>query len=141
MCSWLFVVDGATIEENSRKIAYDGWKALASARASGGTYRQGASKTSGARCGLYSGSTQIDLITAKGPTRGTVTVWVLDTSTTKSVSEEVTVDLHSSRVERQHVLPVTGLQANKTYILEVVSADGTPVVFDGCAGTVVGRIN
>lgn len=34
-----FVVDGATIEESSRQIAYDGWKASASARASGGTYR------------------------------------------------------------------------------------------------------
>jgi hypothetical protein len=68
-------------------------------------------------------------------------VRVLDTSTYNSISEEITVDLHSSRVERQHVVPVTGLQANKTYILEVVSADGTPIVFDGCAGTVVDRIN
>lgn len=34
-----FVVDGATIEESPRKIAYDGWKASASARALGGTYR------------------------------------------------------------------------------------------------------
>jgi hypothetical protein len=133
MCSWLFVVDGATIEENSRKIAYDGWKALASARASGGTYRQGASKTSGARCGLFSGSTQIDLITAKGATRGTAVARVLDTSTNNSVCEEVIADLRSSRIERQYVVPVTGLQPNKTYILEVV--------FDGCAGTVVDRIN
>ena len=135
------MVDGATIEENSRKISYDGWKASANARASGGTYRQGASKTSGARCGLFSGSTQIDLITAKGPTRGTATVRALDTSTDNSVAAEVTVDLHSPRVAWQHAVPVTGLQANKTYILEVVSADGTPVVFDGCVGTVVGRIN
>jgi hypothetical protein len=68
-------------------------------------------------------------------------VRALDTSTNNSVAKEVTVDLHSSRVEWQHAVPVTGLQANKTYILEVVSADGMPVVFDGCVGNVVGRIN
>ena len=136
-----FLVDGVTIQEDSRKIAYDGWKASANARASGGTYRQSASKTLGARCGLLQGSTQIDLITAKGPTRGTATVRALDTSTDNSVAREVTVDLRSPKVRWQHVVPVTGLDANRTYILEVVSADGTPVVFDGCVGTVTGRIN
>ncbi len=58
-----------------------------------------------------------------------------------SVAAEVTVDLHAPKVGWQHVVPVTGLQANKTYILEVVSADGTPVVFDGCVGPVSGPIN
>ena len=136
-----FVVDGATVEESSRKISYDGWKTSAGAGASGGTYRQGVSQTSGARCGLFSGSTQIDLITAKGPTRGTATVRALDTSTNNSVAKEVTVDLHAPSVEWQHTVPVTGLQSNKTYILEIVSADGTPVVFDGCVGTVAGPVN
>jgi hypothetical protein len=136
-----FIVDGTTIQDDSRKIAYDGWSASSNAKASGGTYRQGTSKTLGARCGMFSGSTEIDLITATGPTRGTATVRVLDISTNNSVAKEETVDLHSSTVEWQHHVPVTGLQTNKIYILEVVSADGTPVVFDGCVGSVSGRIN
>ncbi|CAA9503882.1 MAG: hypothetical protein AVDCRST_MAG05-2606 [uncultured Rubrobacteraceae bacterium] len=135
-----FVVDGATVEEDSPRVSYDGWKTSASPRASGGTFRQGASETFGARCGLFSGSTQIDLITARGPTRGMATVQALDTFD-NSVAAEVTVDLHARKAGGQHVVPVTGLNANKTYILEVVSADGTPVVFDGCVGNVVGRIN
>ena len=135
-----FVVDGATIEENSRKISYDGWKTSASAGASGGTYRQGASETFGARCGLLHGDPQLGLITAKGPTRGMATVRALDTFD-NSVAAEVTVNLHAPKVEWQHAVPITGLQASKTYILEVVSADGAPVVFDGCVGPVSGPVN
>ena len=135
-----FVVDDVTIEENSRRISYDGWKASAGAGASGGTYRQGASKTLGARCGLLHGDPRLGLITARGPTRGMATVRALDTFD-NSVDAEVTVNLRAPKVERQHVVPVTGLQAGKTYILEVVSADGTPVVFDGCVGPVSGPIN
>jgi hypothetical protein len=135
-----FVVDGATVEENSRKISYDGWKTSASAGASGGTYRQGASETFGARCGLLHGDPQLGLITAEGPTRGMATVRALDTFD-NSVDAEVTVNLHAPKVEWQHVVPITGLQANKTYILEVASADGAPVVFDGCVGPVSGPIN
>ena len=135
-----FVVDGATVEEDSRRISYDGWKAAAGAEASGGTYRQGASKTFGARCGLLHGDPQLGLITAKGPTRGMATVRALDTFD-NSVAAEVTVDLNAPKVTWQHVVPVTGLQASKTYILEVFSADGKPVVFDGCVGPVSGPIN
>ncbi len=64
-----FVVDGAAVEEDSRRISYDGWKASAGAKALGGSYRQGASKTFGARCGLLHGDPQLGLITAKGPAR------------------------------------------------------------------------
>ncbi|MDQ4128332.1 MAG: hypothetical protein M3151_10365 [Actinomycetota bacterium] len=49
------MVDGAAIEGDSRRISCDGWKAWASANASGGSYRQGASETFGARCGLLHG--------------------------------------------------------------------------------------
>ncbi len=49
-------------------------------------------------------------------------------STNNSLAADATVDLHAPKVEWQHVVPVTGLQANKTYILEVV--------FDGCVGPV-----
>ncbi len=135
-----FVVDGVTIEENSRKISYDGWKTSASAGASGGTYRQGASETFGARCGLLHGDPQLGLITAKGPTRGMAMVRALDTLD-NSVAAERTVNLRAPKVEWQHVVPVTRLQASKTYILKVVSADGAPVVFDGCVGPVSGPIN
>lgn len=65
----------------------------------------------------------------------------LDTSTNNSVAREVTVDLHAPGVEWQHTVPVTGLQSNETYILEVVSADGTPVILDGCIGAVAGPVN
>lgn len=58
-----------------------------------------------------------------------------------SVAAEVTVNLRSPKVEWRHVVPVTGLQSNKTYMLKVVSADGKPVVFDGCTGAVAGPIN
>ena len=135
-----FVVDGAAVEETSRKISYDGWKTSAGAGASGGTYRQGASETFGARCGLLHGDPHLGLITAKGPTRGTATVRALDTFD-NSVDAEVTVNLRAPKVEWQHVVPITGLQASKTYILEVVSADGAPVVFDGCVGPVSGPVN
>ncbi|MDQ4128331.1 MAG: hypothetical protein M3151_10360 [Actinomycetota bacterium] len=60
------------------------------------------------------------------------TVRALDTFN-NAVAAEVTVDLHAPKVEWQRVVPVTGLQASKTYILEVV--------FDGCAGPVSGPIN
>lgn len=49
-------------------------------------------------------------------------------STNNSLAAEATVDLHAPKVEWQHVVPVTGLQANKTSTLEVV--------FDGCVGPV-----
>ena len=135
-----FVVDGATVEENSRKISYDGWKTSASTGASGGTYRQGTSETFGARCGLLHGDPQLGLITARGPTRGLATVRALDTFDS-SVDAEVTVNLHAPKVEWQHVVPVSGLQANKTYILEVVSAACAPVVFECCVGPGSGSIN
>ena len=134
-----FQVGGATIEENSLKVAYDGWAGKANSRASGGTYRQGSSQTLGATCGLFRGS-QIDLVTAKGPTRGMARVRVQEISTQAWV-QDFQVDLHSSKVEWQHHVPVTGLDPNKTKKLEVTSADGTPVVFDGCEGTFVGRLN
>jgi len=83
---------------------------------------------------------QIDLITATGPTRGTARVRVQDFSTQVWV-QDFTVDLHSSKAEWQHHVPVTDLDPNKLYKLEVTSDDGTPVVFDGCEGTFVGRLN
>jgi hypothetical protein len=135
-----FKVNGTTLQENSRKISYDGWSGAANRKASGGTYRQGTSTTLGARCGLFSGNSEIGLITATGPTRGTATVRALKTFD-NSVAKEVTVDLHSSTVEWQHVVPVTGLEQNRLYILEVISADGKPVVFDGCTGDLRGPIN
>jgi uncharacterized protein (DUF2147 family) len=93
----------------------------------------------GARCGLFGSSTEINLITATGPKRGVVTMKAWDTST-DTVAKEQTVDLHSSTVEWQHMVPITGLESNKTYKLEVTS-DGAPLVFDGCVGNVVGSIN
>jgi hypothetical protein len=113
-------VDGTTVEENSRKISYDGWKTSASTGATGETYGQGLSQTSGARCGLFSGSTQIGLITPR-PRRGSATVRALDTSANNSVAQEVTVDLQAPSVEWQHTVPVTELPSNKTHILEIVS--------------------
>ena len=47
-----------------------------------------------------------------------------------SVAAEVTVDPHAPKVWWHHVVPITGLQASKTCILEVV--------FDG---SVSGPIN
>ena len=134
-----FVVGSTTIEENSLKVAYDGWAGKANSRASGGTYRQGSSQSLGATCGLFRGP-QIDLITAKGPARGMARVRVQDISTQTWV-KDFTVDLHSSKVEWQHHVPVTGLDQNKLHKLEVTSVDGTPVVFDGCEGTFVGPLN
>lgn len=134
-----FVVGSTTIEENSLKVAYDGWAGKANSRASGGTYRQGSSQSLGATCGLFRGP-QIDLITAKGPTRGMARVRVQDISTQTWV-KDLQVDLHSSKVEWQHHVPVTGLDQNKLHKLEVTSGDGTPVVFDGCEGTFVGPLN
>lgn len=134
-----FLVGGATIEEDSLKVAYDGWAGKANSRTSGGTYRQGKSQTLGATCGHFRGP-QIDLITAKGPTHGTARVRVQD-HTTQAWVQDFQADLHSSKVEWQHHVPVTGLDPNKLYKLEVTSDDGTPVVFDGCEGTFVGRLN
>lgn len=135
-----FIVNGTTLQENSRRISYDGWSGAANRKASGGTYRQGTSTTFGARCGLFSGSAEIDLITATGPTRGTATVRAWNAST-NSVASEKTVDLHSATTGWRHVVPVTGLEQNRLYILEVISADGKPVVFDGCTGDLRGPIN
>jgi hypothetical protein len=134
-----FLMGGVSIEENSLKMTYDGWAGKANSRASGGTYRQGSSQTLGADCGVFHGP-QIDLITAMGPTRGTARVRVQGHSTQAWV-QDFTVDLHSSKVEWQHHVPVTGLNPNKLYKLEVTSGDGTPVVFDGCEGNFVGRLN
>jgi hypothetical protein len=89
---------------------------------------------------LFGASTEINLITATGPPRGMATMREWDIST-NSVAKERSVDLHSSTVEWQHIVPITDLQSNKTYILEVVSADGTPLVFDGCIGNVAGAVN
>ena len=133
-----FIVDGKTIQEDSRRITYDGWIGKANRRASGGTYRESTSQTLGARCGLFASSTEIDLITATGPTRGMVTMRALNNNT---VAKEESVNLHSSTVEWQHVVHMTGLEQNKTYTFEAVSADGTPLVFDGCIGNVAGNIN
>ncbi len=134
-----FVVGGTTIEENSLKVTYDGWAGKANSRASGGTYRQGSSQSLGATCGMFRGP-QVDLITATGPTRGVARVRVQDVSTNAWV-QDLQVDLHSSTVEWQHHVPVTNLDPNKLYRLEVTSGDNTPVVFDGCEGTFVGRLN
>jgi len=130
---------GVTLEEDSTKITYDGWAGKANARASRGTYRQGKSKTLGATCGTFRGP-QIDLITAKDPTRGTARVRVQDPSTETWV-RDFQVDLSSRRVEWQYFVSVIELDPNKTYRLEVTSDDDAPIVFDGCAGTVVGRLN
>lgn len=135
-----FVVDGSTIEEDSARITYDGWSASANARASGGSYRQSTSETKGARCGMFSGGSEITLITAKGPTRGLATVRVKDISTGTFVKTEQ-VNLHSATNVWQHPVRMSGLETNKTYILEVVSDDGKPVVFDGCTGNLAGPIN
>ena len=135
-----FLVDGKTIQEDSRKISYDGWSQVTNARASGGAYHQSKSQTLGARCGLFSGGSEIDLITAKGPTRGMARIRVQNLSTGIWVKDEQ-VNLNSPTTEWQHVVEVTGLETNRTYKLEVSSADGTPVVFDGCTGNLSGPVN
>src|SRR3712207_6235663 len=104
-------VGGSTIEEHSLKVTYDGWAGKANSRASGGTYRQGSSQTLGATCGMFRGP-QVDLITAKGPARGTARVRVQDIST-KAWVQDFQVDLHSSKVEWQHHVPVTGLRSEE----------------------------
>lgn len=134
-----FIVKGKTIEENSPKIAYDGWIGKANRNAEGGFYRESTSQTLSARCGSFRGSNEINLITAAGPTRGMATVRARNTST-NIVDTEQTVDLNSSAVDWQHVVPIS-VDSTKTYVLEVTSADGAPVVFDGCNGNVVATIN
>ncbi len=49
------------------------------------------------------------------------------------VAAEVTVDLHAPKVGWHHLVPITGLQASRTCILEVV--------FDGCVSSVSGPIS
>ena len=78
--------------------------------------------------------------TAKDPTCGTARVRVQDLSTETWV-RDFQVDLSSRRVEWQYFVSVIELDPNKTYRLEVTSDDDAPIVFDGCAGTVVGRLN
>ena len=133
------VVDGKTIQEDSCKISYDGWSVMTNSKASVGAYHQSKSQTLGARCGMFSGP-EIGLITATGPTRGMARVRVKDTFTGNWVRNEL-VNLNSPTTEWQHVEKVTGLESNKNYILEVISDDGTPVVFDGCTGNLNGAIN
>jgi hypothetical protein len=128
---------GVTLKEDSTKITYDGWAGKANAGASEGTYRQGKSKTLGATCGTFR-RPQIDPITAKDPTCGTARVQDLSTETWV---RDFQVDLSSRRVEWQYFVSVIELDPNKTYRLEVTSDDDAPIVFDGCAGTVVGRLN
>jgi hypothetical protein len=135
-----FVVDGATIEENSRKISYDGWEDVGQRRGFRRDLPSG--RLGDVRREMWPAPRGSP---ARPDHRQRTYAWdghgpALDTFD-NSVAAEVTVNLHAPKVEWQHAVPITGLQASKTYILEVVSADGAPVVFDGCVGPVSGPVN
>ena len=123
-----FLVGSTTYEENSFKIAYVPWSGVTNSSASGSTYRQSASKTIPAYFFYFTGP-QVDLITAKGPTRGQATVKVIDNAT-NTVAKTVTLNLNASTVQWQARQSITGLDPAKTYYLQVLSADGTQVVVD-----------
>ena len=78
---------------------------------------------------FYFRGPQVDLITAKGPTRGQATVKVID-ATTNTVAKTVTLNLNASTVQWQARQSITGLDPAKTYYLQVLSADGKQVVVD-----------
>jgi hypothetical protein len=123
-----FLVGSTTYEENYFKIAYVPWSGAKNSSASGTTYRQGASKTIPAYFFYFTGP-QVDLVTAKGPTRGQATVKVIDNAT-NTVAKTVTLNLNASTVQWQAKQSITGLDPAKTYYLQVLSADGKQVVVD-----------
>jgi hypothetical protein len=115
-------------EDNDFKISYIPWSGAQNSSASGGTYRQGVSKTLPVYFFYFRGP-QVDMITAKGPTRGQVTVKVIDASTS-AVAKTVTLNLNASTVQWQARQSITCLDPAKTYYLQVLSADGKQVVVD-----------
>jgi hypothetical protein len=123
-----FLVGSTTRQDNDFKINYIPWSGAQNSSASGGTYRQGVSNTLPVYFFYFRGP-QVDLITAKGPTRGQATVTVIDAST-NTVAKTVTLNLNASTVQWQARQSITGLDPAKTYYLQVLSADGKQVVVD-----------
>lgn len=124
-----FIVNGNTsYEDNDWRITYQPWKGISDSNASGGTYRESSSITSAARICCFTGP-RVELVTAKGPTRGQVRITVLD-YITGAVVKTVTQDLYSSTTQWKAAVPVTGLDPTKAYNLTVTSYDGKPLVVD-----------
>ena len=123
-----FLVGTTTRQEDYFKVNYIPWSGAQNSSASGGTYRQGVSNTLPVYFFYFRGP-QVDLITAKGPTRGQATVKVIDASTT-TVAKTVTLNLNASTVQWQTRQSITGLDPAKIYYLQVLSADGKQVVVD-----------
>jgi hypothetical protein len=122
------LVGSTTRQDNDFKINYIPWSGAQNSSASGGTYRQGVSNTLPVYFFYFSGP-QVDLITAKGPTRGQAIAKVIDAST-NTVAKTVTLNLNASTVQWQASQSITGLDPTKTYYLQVLSADGKQVVVD-----------
>ena len=122
-----FMVGSTSYQENSFRVVYGPWSGAASTSASGGTYRYSGS-TKPAYFYYFSGP-QVNLFTAKGPSRGNARVQVIDAAT-GVVAKDVLLNLNAATVQWKVKQSITGLDASKSYYLKVFSTDGKPVVVD-----------
>lgn len=123
-----FLVGSTSYEEDHPSVAYDTWRGLRSNLASGGAYRESSSQDYAAFSPYFVGS-KVTLVTATGPSRGTVALEVRDGNTDELVDSS-TVNLSSPTVSWGVERSVTGLDPSRVYYLAVYSLDGKPVVYD-----------
>ncbi len=123
-----FMVGTTSYQENHWRVSFGPWQGATSTNASGGSYRQSGSTAQAAWFYGFTGP-YVELITAKGPTRGVATIKVYDAQTDALV-KTVTPDLYASTVQWQAAVRIDGLDSSKKYYMKVTSADGTKVVVD-----------
>jgi plastocyanin len=121
-----FVVGSTTTQDSSPKVSYDTWKGVTQAAASGGTYRDSSAK---ATSSLTFTGTQVDWITATGPSEGMASVSIDGVG-------KGTVDLFAASMQWQVVQTYSGLgSGSHTMVVTVLhtknpSSTGTHVVVD-----------
>ena len=123
-----FIVGTTSYQENHWRVSFGPWQGATSGSASGGSYRQSGSAAQAAWFYGFTGP-YVELITAKGPTRGVATIKVYDAQTDALV-KTVSPNLYASTVQWQAAVRIDGLDSSKKYYMKVTSADGTKVVVD-----------
>jgi hypothetical protein len=127
-----FVTGGRSFEHNDTAIDYGPWLGVASAEASGGTYRV-SSQTEPLVFGDFLGPA-INLVTATGPNFGKALVEVhyplVEGSTNGDLVKRVVFELSNPETQWQVVKSVVGLDPTRQYTLVIASDDGKPMVFD-----------
>lgn len=122
-----FIVDGASVEENSTRVTYNQWRGKRSTSASGKTYRINSQPGSVAQ--LEFAGSSIDWITAKGPGYGIAQVWIDGSSRgvfdLYAPTQKWQVPIHFKDLDPgQHVLEIKPLGTKN------LTASGTGIVVD-----------